>query len=524
MTKREQINAALDIVEALVLEDGRPWGDAAHPWQRADVEAILNGAILLHFITRPRGGSKTSDLAAVVIAFLLMLMPPRGRGYGFAADRDQAKLLVDAIAGFVARTPGLADTLEVQELRVTNTVTGARFEAQAADAASAHGKIAQLIVADEVSQWPQTTNSSELWEAVVSTVPKVEDGRLVCLTTAGAPTHWSYEVITKARIDEYWRVAELPGPVPWLRESSLRAQRALLSESAYARLHLNVWTDLEDVSITRDKVLACRRETGTLEPGRDVHYVHGVDLSMTSDYTVVATCHLEHRGEEPVVVVDRLRTWKPSRAQPIDQAEVTAYVGEVARRYPSVVIMDPYQAASMGQALRRQGVAARDTEMSAAANNRRAIALHALLKDARLSIPADDDDLVAELSALIFRETSPSVYKLDNARAGQGHHDRATAISLAALELLARGSGPRLVTFDDLEPDRDPLNSPDDLLEQHGPIAPPGAAFMIGGQPADLDSPAIGGQPNPFAPTGADPAPDEGGQGMRSPYMPGGAA
>lgn len=481
----------------LVLESGVTWGDAAYPWQIADVRAILAGEPLLHFISRPRGASKTSDLAAVVVAFLLELLPPGARGFGFAADRDQARLLIEAVAGFVVRTPGLAEVLRVQQLKVTNIDTGAEFEAQAADAASAHGLRAHLLIADELAQWPSTGNARGVWEAVVSTAPKVAGARLVCLTTAGSPDHWSFRVIETARSDEDWRVAELPGPVPWLDPAALQAQQALLSESAFARLHLNQWTEIDDVTLGREVVQACRRDDGALPPVQGRYYVHGVDLSMTSDYTVVATAHLEQRGQDSVVVVDRLRTWKPSRARPIDQEEVESYIVATARRYRGRVVMDPFQAAYLQKRLRTQGVAAKDAEMTAAGNNKRAIVLHRLLKDARLDIPGDDPELVDELGALAFRENSPGIYKLDMARGGLGHHDRSTAISIAAEALLAGADAPRLVMFDD-EPDPDPI--PRHHLESTGAhsFAPPVLSFGLGDLDV-LDPGVVGGQASPFA-------------------------
>jgi hypothetical protein len=77
-------------------------------------------------ITRPRGASKTTDLAGIGIATLLEQLPPASRSYAAAADRDQAALLVDAMAGFVSRTPGLP--LKVDAWKATATRTGATLE------------------------------------------------------------------------------------------------------------------------------------------------------------------------------------------------------------------------------------------------------------------------------------------------------------------------------------------------------------------------------------------------------------
>lgn len=101
------------------------------------------------FYTRPRGGSKTAYLAAVVTAWLLWLAAPGVRGYGAAADRDQARLLLDSIAGYVARTPGMQGALLIDTFRVRNPKTGATFEALAADGASGGHRIAAAMTACE---------------------------------------------------------------------------------------------------------------------------------------------------------------------------------------------------------------------------------------------------------------------------------------------------------------------------------------------------------------------------------------
>ena len=102
------MSEALGLFYGLVLEDGRRIGEAATDFQREDAEAVLeqNSSTPNHFLTRPRGDSKTSDLAGHNIAVGLAQAPHRSRMYALAADEKQGRLLVDAMAGFVSRTPG----------------------------------------------------------------------------------------------------------------------------------------------------------------------------------------------------------------------------------------------------------------------------------------------------------------------------------------------------------------------------------------------------------------------------------
>ena len=56
---------ALDLMYALRLEDGSPWGSLATDQQKEDTEQVFApGVPNLHFITRPRGGSKTTLLTS----------------------------------------------------------------------------------------------------------------------------------------------------------------------------------------------------------------------------------------------------------------------------------------------------------------------------------------------------------------------------------------------------------------------------------------------------------------------------
>jgi hypothetical protein len=122
------MSEALDLLYGLVLEDGRRWGEAAVDVQRADAEAVLDTGSKTpnHMFTRSQGYSKTSDLAAVSIPVMLVQAPARARLYGLAADRGQGQLLVDAIAGFVQRTPELRNALVVREWEVAGSRLGAK--------------------------------------------------------------------------------------------------------------------------------------------------------------------------------------------------------------------------------------------------------------------------------------------------------------------------------------------------------------------------------------------------------------
>ena len=97
------------LLAALVLEDGRLIGDVWEPWQWRLAEWVFDDrARPNRWESRPRGGSKSTDIAGICMVAMVELDPAGSRSYAIAVDRDQGRLISEAAAGFVARTPALA--------------------------------------------------------------------------------------------------------------------------------------------------------------------------------------------------------------------------------------------------------------------------------------------------------------------------------------------------------------------------------------------------------------------------------
>ncbi|MDO7881786.1 hypothetical protein [Antiquaquibacter soli] len=429
------------LLAGLVLDDqGTRWGDIAEQFQRDDASAILAGVApedrRLHFLTRPRGGSKTTDLAAVLLVVLLTQAPRRSTSHAYARDQDQAGLLLDALRALAERS-GLALLLDIGVATVTVKASGARLRVESADAGSAFGRIPYFVVVDEVAQWPTTRQARTLWEALTSGLPKRRDSRLVVLTTAGDPAHWAGRVIGGARQSDRWRVSEVPGPLPWADPHDLAEQRRLLPESAFARLHLNRWTAAEDRLVSLDDLRACVTLDGPLDHDPAHRYVIGLDLGLKNDRTVLSIAHSERRdGGAPRVVLDRIAVLQGTKNRPVQLDDVERLTLEASRSYGHArVRLDPWQAVGLAQRLRERGVTVEEWTFSAQSVGRLGQTLHLLLRDHRLALP-DDQELLDELMTVRLRESAPGVYRLDH-DAGQ-HDDRAVSLGLAALALTER--------------------------------------------------------------------------------------
>lgn len=446
------LKRSLDTLAGLVLESGRTWGETAERWQWDDAAAILDpdGEVSQNWLTRPRGGRKTTDLAGVVLALLLEQAPPAARCYGGASDEDQAAELVDAAAGLIERTSRLRGAFWVTGLKVTNRSTGATFEALPMDA-SAMGKRAWLIVLDEVSNWPDTRRARRFWGVLTSGNRKLPDCRTVVITNAGVPEHWAHTRRETAAVSRNWRLSEVPGPLPWLSERDVEVLRENAeTDSEFDRLHLNLWVSAEDALAAREDVEACATLSGPMEWRPGFTYCLGLDMGTVRDRAVAVVAHQEPPGrvwdpqaggwrvnERHRLVVDRLRVWTPDRRSPVSHSEVEEWVRGTALAYRATVNYDPSEVRGMTERLRAEGVRCEQFTFSQASVGKLGVTLHNLIRDRAVELP-DDAELVDELVHVRLRRTGPGQYRLDH-DSGR-HDDRAVALALAAHWLLTVGS------------------------------------------------------------------------------------
>lgn len=429
--------SALDVLHGLVLDDGRRWGEAAVDWQRADACAVLEPGPAdprLHWLGRPKGGSKSTDLAGISCAWLVDQAGPMVDGYALAADKDQGNRLLDKCRGFISRTPGLDEVLEVQAHRIVNRVNGARVHALEADVASSEGLLTPWIVVDELTNWASTSTAQRMWTSVVSAVPKWPGCRLTVIGHAGDPSHWSRKVLDSAK-RLGWRVVEVPGPLPWMTEADLVMQREMLMPSEFARRHLNVWCEAEDRLTTTEDLAACVRLDGPQGPVPGRYYVASLDVGLKNDRTVAAVVSVPSawEGRAPRVRLDRMGVWQGSRDAPVELDEVEAWLLEVVQSYGAPVVVDPYQAAQLTQRLRARGWVVVEHAFTAQSVGRLARRLFQVISDHAIELP-DDEDLLDELRNVRLRETSPGVYRMDH-DSGR-HDDRAVALALGCWGLL----------------------------------------------------------------------------------------
>ncbi len=434
-------NHALQVLSSLIIEDGRRWIDAAQPFQLEDAVAVLTigSNQPYHMLTRARGNSKTSDIGAMALAVMLTQAPAGSKLYGMAADKDQARLLVDVISGYVTRdtTLGLRDLVKVSAYRIDVPQRNVSLEALAADTAGSWGLRPYFLVVDEFANWDATERVMKFWEAVSSAMTKAKNARMCLISSAGDPAHWSREVRDHAILSPLWRVHEVKGPPPWIDPEKLAEQRDRLPASVYARLFMNEWTASEDRLASWEDIQACVRESaGLAEVDTTKSYVFGVDVGLKHDRTVVSIVHQEMGDDEkPIVVLDEMKVWQGTPKNPVQLSDVEAWVFEEAKRYNYArIVLDPWQSVGMAQRLAGE-FTVEEYLFTATSVARLANSMLVMLRDHRLYLP-DDPEILNELANVRLRETSPGVLRMDHDPSR--HDDRAISLALAVQDCIKK--------------------------------------------------------------------------------------
>jgi hypothetical protein len=322
---------------------------------------------------------------------------------------------------------------------VITTKSGVRLEALSCDVGSAWGLSPAWCIVDELCQHPETPAARDLFTAVVTGLPKVAGSRLAVITTSGSPGHWSREVFDRAEREKSWRVSMTFGSAPWMDPAEVAEAKRNLPVSAFARLFENRWSQTEDRLFNADDLAACVTLDGDVEARSGCSYVVGVDAALRRDRAVVMVGHLEDRGVDAALAVDRIDVFDP-RGREVDLDALEQLIEVRARQYHgATVIYDPAVMQQAAQRLKSRGVRMVEHIFAAASNNRRTLLLLQLAREHRLRLP-NDRELIDEMLNVRLRELSPGVYRYDHD--SSKHDDRVTALSLVALQLLEHAGGP----------------------------------------------------------------------------------
>ncbi len=450
---------AIDLLYSLRLEDETIWRERAQPFQVDDALAINddNGPNL-HFITRPRGGSKTTDIAGIMLSWLTMDARPLSNGHIVAANADQAAILLDAASAFITNTPFLDRNLHVEAEKIIAT-NGAWIRVLPHSASGAWGlRDAHFIVCDEFCQWEESRRAKKVWTAIRSTVQKVPGCRLIIISSPGEQSHWSWDVYQSALKSSAWRVSATEGPVSWHRPEDIQALKDELQPSEFERLVLGIWSQSEDRAISPEDYAYAAQDSfkygiapaGLLGGGRRFRHPHAshtyiitVDIGIKNDATVMCVAHKEPFEENlnaDRLIIDHIERWAGSRKSHVQLSDVKNKIMSLSAEYNNAkVYADPYQFAGGVQELNRQGVRSVEWPFTTTSVGQVATSLVQVFHNRAVYVP-DYDELQNELLSVRLRENAPGVTRLDHDR--EKHDDQAVVIGMAAHLLITnRTSG-----------------------------------------------------------------------------------
>ena len=194
---RQTILAVPCYLSGLTISQGRLAGQAftVLPWQRRFIRGAFAPGVQSAALSVARGNGKTALLSGIAAATLDgPLMVPRGETVIVASSFEQARIAFEHVIAFMGAK--LDDRQRwktwdtAQQARIEDRKTGARVRCIGSDPRRAHGLAPVLTLADEPSQWPETTGE-KMVAALRTAAGKQPHSRFVALGTRPADVeHW----------------------------------------------------------------------------------------------------------------------------------------------------------------------------------------------------------------------------------------------------------------------------------------------------------------------------------------------
>lgn len=287
------------------------WG-----WRRPDGMRRYREAL----VYIPRGNGKTAIAATLVNLVLFTEHEPGAELYSSAAERDQARLCFETVAGMIRQEPELENRAQIYKHSVL--VGDRTYKALSAEAGSKHGFNVHLLVNDEL----HAQKTPELTEVLMTGMGKRTQPLAVHLTTADYEREGSIcnakhdyackvrdgviedpsflPVIYEATREDDWTSPEVwakanPNlgvsvPLDYLERECKRAQSDPAYENTFKRLHLNIRTEQAFRLIQMAKWDACDKP---VEFPAGCRVVGALDLASVEDMASLVLCRVDGEGD-----------------------------------------------------------------------------------------------------------------------------------------------------------------------------------------------------------------------------------
>jgi phage terminase large subunit-like protein len=301
------------------------------PWQERIVRRIYgprheDGRRLVNTVALmlPRGNRKTSLSAA--LALLHTIGPerfPGGEAIFAAADRKQAGIGFREASGIIREDKRLVAATKLHDAhnapkKLLFKRDASYLEVISGEGGPQHGRTPGFVLADEIHIW----RGRDLWEALTTGLEKIDDSLLIVASTAGrgqdSIAHEFFDGARKVAIGAVedpsilpilfeadrkadWRDEDLwhlvnPGlkhgypSLAGFRRHAARAERSAGERLSLKQLKLNIWQDTSEDPFVEMDVYDEGAKPVDLDRLKDAPCWLAVDLSSTTDLSVIVGC------------------------------------------------------------------------------------------------------------------------------------------------------------------------------------------------------------------------------------------
>jgi phage terminase large subunit-like protein len=282
----------------------------------------------INYIEVPRKNGKTTICAAGASYDCAFLEETGAEVYILATKEDQAKLMYNDVAAYVAKSPALAEVFEI--LKGKNTiysVESARtsfIKPLGADSERLDGLNPIAAYADELHAWP----SRALWDVMEDSFGSREQWHMVAITTAGTNRQGiCYEqrdhlinILEGRVVDDHkfgviftldeedrdawdeertWFKANpnlgCGKQLDYMRQKAEQAKQMPSSLNTFLNKQLDIWTDVAEAWLSVDQWNACASNYG-LELLKHKRCTAAFDLARVGDLSAVGFVYPKQAG------------------------------------------------------------------------------------------------------------------------------------------------------------------------------------------------------------------------------------
>lgn len=390
------------------------------------------------YLERPRGHSKTTDIATMVL-WALISAPVKIVGIAAAASEEQAKMILGAAEKIILDNPWLSQIVKIQESRVLNMQSGSECQAVAAKSNVRFGSTPDFVICDELTHW-EGKQGKKLWTALFSGIHKVPTATMIVISNAGMGKgrSWQWGVRERFREDPAWYFSSLEGSIAsWLSSEDLEEQERGLDDADFKRLILNQWVTSEKAGITSAELRTCMKdEKPTL--GRNHGFdaiIGGVDIGIKHDRTSLVLLGVNARERKLSLL--HHQTWKPTEFADnrvsLSEVESTIFQLNSTLRGINRLYFDDWQAIRSVQVINQRIPCSEVLFSSAAVRKAMANRFRDAFQNRWIEL-YPDEDLERDIQAIaIERNEVTHQLMLKAERDEHGHADSGFALAIAIM-------------------------------------------------------------------------------------------